>query len=123
MQLTPRAVLAHRPPSSDRRVPSGERPGGHADARLESLVSILALVPLGKFVSFSRGRVGHPSCERQNLASAFVAKAVLNLIHTPQLIDRLRLTAASVHDSQVAIPLATMTASRVTSLYDLMDST
>ncbi len=32
------------------------------------------------------------------------------------------LTAASVHDSQVAIPLATMTAGRVTSLYDLMDS-
>jgi hypothetical protein len=32
------------------------------------------------------------------------------------------LTAASLHDSQVAIPLATMTAQRVTSLYDLMDS-
>jgi hypothetical protein len=32
------------------------------------------------------------------------------------------LTAASVHDSQVAIPLATMTASRVVNLYDLMDS-
>jgi hypothetical protein len=27
-----------------------------------------------------------------------------------------------VHDSQVAIPLATMTAARVTNLYDLMDS-
>jgi hypothetical protein len=32
------------------------------------------------------------------------------------------LTAASVHDSQVAIPLATLTAGRVTNLYDLMDS-
>jgi hypothetical protein len=32
------------------------------------------------------------------------------------------LTSASVHDSQVAIPLAKITASRVTSLYDLMDS-
>jgi hypothetical protein len=32
------------------------------------------------------------------------------------------LTSASVHDSQVAIPLATMSASRVTNLYDLMDS-
>ena len=31
------------------------------------------------------------------------------------------LTAASVHDSQVAIPLATITAGRVTNLYDLMD--
>jgi hypothetical protein len=31
-------------------------------------------------------------------------------------------TAASVHDSQVAIPLAKMTAERVESFYDLMDS-
>ena len=32
------------------------------------------------------------------------------------------LTSASLHDSQVAIPLAQMTAERVTSLYDLMDA-
>ena len=32
------------------------------------------------------------------------------------------LTAASVHDSQVAIPLATMTATRVDNLYDPVDS-
>jgi hypothetical protein len=32
------------------------------------------------------------------------------------------LTAASLHDSQVAMPLAKMTAARVTNLYDLMDS-
>jgi hypothetical protein len=32
------------------------------------------------------------------------------------------LTGASVHDSQVAIPLAQMTAQRMTSLYDWMDS-
>jgi transposase len=32
------------------------------------------------------------------------------------------LSSASVHDSQVALPLATMTAQRVTNLYDLMDS-
>ncbi len=32
------------------------------------------------------------------------------------------MTSASVHDSQVAIPLATMTAERVTNLYDLMDA-
>jgi hypothetical protein len=31
------------------------------------------------------------------------------------------LTAASLHDSQAAIPMAPMTAQRVTSLYDLMD--
>jgi hypothetical protein len=32
------------------------------------------------------------------------------------------LTAASLHDSQAAIPLATLTAERVRSLYDVMDS-
>ena len=32
------------------------------------------------------------------------------------------LTSASLHDSQAAIPLATLTATRVTNLYDLMDS-
>jgi hypothetical protein len=32
------------------------------------------------------------------------------------------LTAASVHDSQTAVPLATMTAARVTNLCDLMDA-
>jgi hypothetical protein len=32
------------------------------------------------------------------------------------------LTAAALHDSQAAIPLATMTDARVTSLYDLMDN-
>ena len=31
------------------------------------------------------------------------------------------LTSASLHDSQAAIPLATMSAARVTNLYDLMD--
>jgi hypothetical protein len=32
------------------------------------------------------------------------------------------LTSASLHDSQAAIPLAALSASRITSLYDLMDS-
>jgi len=32
------------------------------------------------------------------------------------------LTSASLHDSQVAIPLAQMTSERITNLYDLMDS-
>jgi len=32
------------------------------------------------------------------------------------------LSSANLHDSQAAIPLATMTATRVTNLYDLMDS-
>src|ERR1700741_2031859 len=51
------------------------------------------MVPLGKFTLPKRGQVGHPRCDRQNLASAFLAKAVLNLVDTRQLIDRLRADA------------------------------
>jgi hypothetical protein len=67
---------------------------GPLTPQLEHLVSILALIPLGKFVESSRGRVGHPPCERQNLASAFIAKAVLNLPTTRDLLDRLQSDAA-----------------------------
>ncbi len=34
----------------------------------------------------------------------------------------INLTSASLHDSQAAIPLASITAQRITNLYDLMDS-
>ena len=39
-----------------------------------------------------------------------------------QIPISLLLTSASLHDSQPAIPLATMTSKRITNLYDLMDS-
>jgi len=39
-----------------------------------------------------------------------------------QILISCILTSASLHDSQVALPLATMTAQRVTNLYDLMDA-
>ena len=39
-----------------------------------------------------------------------------------QIPITLLLTSASLHDSQPAIPLATMTSKRITNLYDLMDS-
>lgn len=95
MQLTPRAILSqfgHLLQSTLFPVLSDQV--GCLTPELETFVSILALVPLGKFVASSHGQVGHPSCERQNLASAFIAKAVLNLMHTRQLIDRLKVDAS-----------------------------
>ena len=66
------------------------------------------------------------------LSSAFAAKIKLeeSWIGYKLHVDRTDgeipisgvLTSASVHDSQVAIPLAAMTAAVVASLYDLMDS-
>jgi hypothetical protein len=94
MQLTPRAVLTQFGHLLQTTLfPAVSEQVGTLTAELETLVSILALVPLGKFVESSRGHVGHPSCERQNLASAFIAKAVLNLMHTRQLMDRLKVDA------------------------------
>ena len=91
MELTPRAVLTQFGHLLQTALfPMVSDQVGALSPQLESLVSILALVPLGKFVSSTRGQVGHPSCERQSLASAFIAKAVLNLMHTRQLIDRLQ---------------------------------
>ena len=37
-------------------------------------------------------------------------------------LDSTLLTSASLHDSQAAIPLATLSAERTTNLYDLMDA-
>ena len=51
--------------------------------------------------------------------------SAISCISTPRTVKSpisCVLTAASVHDSQVAIPLATITAGRITNLYDLMDS-
>jgi hypothetical protein len=94
MQLTPRAILSQFGHLLQFTLfPAVNDQVGSLTPELESLVSILALVPLGKFVESSRGQVGHPTCERQNLASAFIAKAVLNLMHTRQLIDRLKADA------------------------------
>ena len=41
---------------------------------------------------------------------------------TAPVVDSTLLTSASLHDSQAAIPLATLSAERTTNLYDLMDA-
>jgi hypothetical protein len=51
------------------------------------LVSVLAMVPLARFIPVSRGWNGRPSKDRYCIACAFVAKAVYNLTTTRQLIE------------------------------------
>ena len=53
------------------------------------LISIVSMVPLGRFTG-KRSRTGRPPRDRQSLATAFLAKAVYNLTTTRQLLDRLR---------------------------------
>jgi hypothetical protein len=74
---------------------------------------MLAELPRHCSLGVKKGSSEHPQCWRGYKLHLDVADG--------QIPISCLLTAASLHDSQVAIPLATMTAQRVTSLYDLMD--
>ena len=54
------------------------------------LASIVAMIPLGRILSTQRAATGRPAKDRCAMATAFVAKAVLNLPTTRDLIARLR---------------------------------
>ena len=97
----------------------GEAPAPRPPTRLElqptrTLAENLAELPAGCAVGCKRNSRGHQETwigyklHLDTVDGDFPVSAVL--------------TSASLHDSQVAIPLAQMTAQRVTSLYDLMDS-
>ena len=53
------------------------------------LATVLSLIEIEAFVGSWPGGVGRPSKHRRAIARAFVAKAVLNLNATRQLLDRL----------------------------------
>jgi len=90
MQCTPRQILtqfAHLFQSA--LFPAIESEVGPMSGDTQLLVSILGMVPLAKYVPPSRGFMGRPQRDRQALATAFLAKSVLNLQTTRQLLDRL----------------------------------
>ena len=107
--------------------PRIEQDLGPLGARYQCFISVLELVRVEQHLPCRRSLRGRPQQDRAALARAFIAKAVFQIDATRALRERLAndralLTSASVHDSQVAIPLATMTAARVTNCYDLMDA-
>ena len=67
---------------------------GPLTPQLELLTAAMALLPLHRLLAARRARTGRPAQDRAALATAFVAKAVLNLPTTRALIDRLRADAA-----------------------------
>jgi hypothetical protein len=81
--------------------------------RRQSLPQMLAELPRHCDRGVKKGSSEHQQCWRGYKLHLDVADG--------QIPISCLLTAASLHDSQAAIPLATMTAQRVTSLYDLMD--
>jgi hypothetical protein len=54
----------------------------------------MSLTPLGRLLSAQRAATGRPATDRAALATAFTAKAVLNLPTTRDLISRLRVDEA-----------------------------
>jgi hypothetical protein len=81
--------------------------------RRQSLPQMLAELPRHCGLGVKKGSSQHQQCWAGYKLHLDVADG--------QIPISCLLTTASLHDSQVAIPLATLTALRVTSLYDLMD--
>src|SRR5512146_665558 len=95
MQLTPREFLTQFTHLSQQDLfPHVAAAVGPLSPQLELLTGVLALLPLGRLLSARRAATGRPPRDRAALATAFIAKAVLNLQTTRDLIDRLRSDAA-----------------------------
>lgn len=69
--------------------PSIAREVGPLGEKLERFVTVLELAPVCAFLVACPGLPGRPPSDRAALARAFVAKSVLGLPDTRQLIDRL----------------------------------
>ncbi len=91
MQLTSRtALLQFAHVCQQELFPMLEAVLDGVSEQLELVVSIVSLVPLGKLLNASRAGTGRPAKDRTALATAFIAKAVLGLPTTRDLIDRLK---------------------------------
>jgi hypothetical protein len=119
------ATPGKRGPKPGRRGPHKRHPGGKpkytpkADTRMHrqrsmTLPAMLAELPRDCSLGVKTSHDGNQKYWRGYKLHLDVADGQIPISGI--------LTAASLHDSQVAIPLATMTAQRVTSLYDVMDA-
>lgn len=95
MELTPRqAILQFGHVLQQQLFPHLEAAVGCLSPQLELLAAVISLVPLTRWLAASRARTGRPAKDRAALATAFMAKAVLNLPTTRDLIGRLRVDQA-----------------------------
>src|SRR5882757_4637336 len=91
MDLTPRNVLLQFGHILQQVLfPAVELETGPLSKQLQLIASVMSLVPLERLLSARRSRTGRPSKDRAALVTAFIAKAVLNLPTTRDLIGRLR---------------------------------
>lgn len=91
MQLTPRQVLLQTAHVFQQHLfPQLEAEVGPLSPSLKLLSAVLNLIPLDPALSARRASTGRPARDRAALVTAFLAKTILNLSTTRQLIDRLR---------------------------------
>jgi hypothetical protein len=91
MQLNPRQfVMQFAHLAQQDLFPHLETAVGPLTPQLKLIASIVSLLPLGRLLAARRASTGRPAKDRTALATAFLAKAVLNLPHTRDLIGRLR---------------------------------
>lgn len=94
MQLTPQQVLLQCAHVFQQTLfPALEAEIGPLSQSLKLLSAVVSLVPLGSALSSRRASTGRPPRDRSALATAFLAKSILNLPTTRQLIDRLKADA------------------------------
>jgi len=94
MQLNPRQIVtqfAHL--LQEELFPLLETASGPLSKQLQLVASVMAMLPLERLLSARRSSTGRPAKDRAALATAFLAKAVLNLPTTRDLIGRLRVDA------------------------------
>jgi hypothetical protein len=67
---------------------------GPMSGQMQLLASVISMAPLERLLSARRAATGRPAKDRAALATAFMAKAILNLPTTRDLISRLRVDEA-----------------------------
>lgn len=95
MQLNPLQVVtqfAHL--LQQQMFPLVESSVGPLNAQLRLLASVISMAPLERLLSARRAATGRPAKDRAALATAFLAKAILNLPTTRDLMQRLRVDQA-----------------------------
>lgn len=95
MQLTSRhLVVQYAHILQQDLFPKLEESVGPLSGHLRLLASVMALLPLERLLNCRRAHTGRPAKDRSALVTAFLAKAILNLATTRDLIDRLRVDRA-----------------------------
>jgi Transposase domain (DUF772) len=95
MQLNRRQLVSQFAHMSQEEIfPRLEPAAGPLNGQLQLLAAVISLAPLGRMLSARRSATGRPAKVRAALATAFMAKAVLNLPTTRDLISRLRVDDA-----------------------------